>query len=88
MGASIVFQDVSQQVEDEKSLKEREQKFHNIYSESLATEVFDAEGNLLEANPASLELFGVSDFQLLQQFNLFDSFKLDDKELEKLKKKV
>jgi PAS domain S-box-containing protein len=86
VGASIVFQDVSQQVEDEKSLKEREQKFHNIYSESLATEVFDAEGNLLEANPASLELFGVSDFQLLQQFNLFDSFKLDDKELEKLKK--
>jgi PAS domain S-box-containing protein len=86
VGASIIFQDVSQQVKDEKSLIEREQKFRNIYSESLATEIFDANGKLLDANPACISLFGVASVDQLKRFNLFEDFKLDSEEVERLKK--
>ena len=86
VGASIIFQDVSQQVKDEKSLMEREQKFRNIYSESLATEIFDANGELLDANPDCLHLFGVGSVDELKRFNLFEDFKLDSVEVERLEK--
>lgn len=86
IGASIIFQDISQQVKDEKSLLEREQKFRKIYSQALAMEIFDANGNLLDANPACLSLFGASAFDQLERFNLFTDFKLKSEEIERLKK--
>lgn len=86
IGASIIFQDISQQVKDEKSLLEREQKFRKIYSQALAMEIFDANGNLLDANPACLSLFGASVFDQLERFNLFTDFKLKSGEIKRLKK--
>ncbi|AUB55576.1 hypothetical protein BK008_03285 [Methanobacterium sp. MZ-A1] len=86
IGASIIFQDISQQVKDEKSLLEREQKFRKIYSQALAMEIFDANGNLLDANPACFSLFGASSFDHLERFNLFTDFKLKSEEIDRLKK--
>lgn len=86
IGASIIFHDISQQVKDEKSLLEREEKFRKIYSQGMAMEIFDAEGNFLEANPACLSLFGASAPDQLQRFNLFTDFKLKSEEIERLKK--
>ena len=86
IGASIIFQDISQQVKDEKSLLEREQKFRKIYSQALAMEIFDPEGNFLDANPACLTLFGAPTPGQLERFNLFTDFKLKSEEIERLKK--
>ena len=86
IGASIIFQDISQQVKDEKSLLEREQKFRKIYSQAMAMEIFDAEGNFRDANPACLSLFGASAGDQLERFNLFTDFNLKSEEIERLKK--
>ncbi len=86
LGAELVFEDITQQLKDEQSLIEREEKFRNIYYQSmLATGIFDEKGNYLDANPACLQLFGVDQVDQLKNFNLFKDFKLDSKELEDLK---
>ncbi len=62
LGAELVFKDISKQLKDEKSLKEREKRFRSIYHQSmLATEIFDAKGKLKDANPACVHLFGAED---------------------------
>lgn len=87
LGAELVFKDISQQLKDEKYLKEREKRFRNIYYQSmLATEIFDAKGKLKDANPACVRLFGAEDLNQLEQFNLFKDFKLESQEVENLKK--
>ena len=87
LGAELVFEDISQQIKDEKLLKDREKKFRNIYYQSmLATEIFDAEGKFRDANPACAHLFGAADVNQLEQFNLFVDFKLESQEIQNLKK--
>lgn len=87
LGAELVFEDISQQLKDEKSLKEREKRFRSIYYQSmLATEIFDAKGKLKDANPACVRLFGAEDLNQLEQFDLFKDFKLESQEVENLKK--
>ncbi len=86
LGAEVVFEDITQQLKDEKSLVEREEKFRNIYYQSmLATEIFDEAGNYLDANPACLQQFGADHTDQLKKLNLFKDYKLDSKELENLK---
>jgi PAS domain S-box-containing protein len=78
LGVELIFEDISQEVKDGKSLMEREKKFRGIYYQSmLATEIFDGEGKLLDANPACLHLFGAEDANQLEKFNLFEDFKLN-----------
>jgi PAS domain S-box-containing protein len=87
LGAELVFKDISKQLKDEKSLKEREKRFRSIYYQSmLATEIFDAKGKLKDANPACVRLFGAEDLNQLEQFNLFKDFKLESQEVENLNK--
>lgn len=86
LGVELIFEDISQEVKDGKSLMEREKKFRGIYYQSmLATEIFDGEGKLLDANPACLHLFGAEDANQLEKFNLFEDFKLNPEEVENLK---
>jgi PAS domain S-box-containing protein len=47
--------------------------FHTVFGESpMAIEIYDAEGGLLDANKACLEMFGVSDVESVRGFKLFD----------------
>lgn len=47
-------------------------KYMNIFRQSLnATELYDANGKLVDANRASLDLFGVEKLEDLTNFNLF-----------------
>jgi PAS domain S-box-containing protein len=86
-GIQIVFKDITQQLKDEESLKEQEKKFRAIFYQSmLATEIFDAKGKFLDANPACIRLFGAKDTTQLKQFNLFKDYKLKPQEIENLKK--
>lgn len=86
-GIQIVFNDITKQLKDEKSLKEQEKKFRAIYHQSmLATEIFDSKGQFLDANHACVRLFGAKDLTQLKQFNLFKDYKLKSQEIENLKK--
>ena len=86
IGANLVFEDITQQVLEEKSFSEMEKKFQSIYAQSpLATEIFDEEGGFLDANPACLDMMGVGKVEELQEFNLFSDFKLSSEEKETLK---
>ena len=85
-GIQIVFKDITPQLKDEESLKEQEKKFRAIFYQSmLATEIFDAKGKFLDANPACIRLFGAKDTTQLKQFNLFKDYKLKPQEIENLK---
>jgi PAS domain S-box-containing protein len=70
-----------------KNLKESEERFRNIFGESpIGIELYDSDGQLLEVNKASLEIFGVSDAEEVKRFKLFNDPNLADEAREKLKK--
>jgi PAS domain S-box-containing protein len=57
----------------EQALRESEERFRSIYSQSpIAIELYDPEGLLIDANPACLDLFGVADVEAVKEFNLFE----------------
>jgi PAS domain S-box-containing protein len=88
VGITIIFQDVTKLKKAEKSLIVSEKRFKSIYSSApIAIEMYDNDGNLILANKASLDLFGVSDISELKKFNLFEDFKLEEKEKNRLIKK-
>ena len=61
IGAELVFEDITQQLKDEKSLIEREEKFRGIYYQSMvASEIFDENGNYYRCQPCMYQLFGVN----------------------------
>jgi PAS domain S-box-containing protein len=69
IGANLVFEDITQQAMEEKSLLEIEKRFKSVYAQSpLATEIFDEEGEFSDANPACLDLMGVGMVEELKEF--------------------
>lgn len=87
LGSTLIFNDITEKLNVEQTIRESEKRFKTIYSQSpTGIELFDSEGNLLEANDAALELFGVDNITKLNDFNLFTDFKLEDYEKETLTK--
>lgn len=82
-GVNIIFEDVSQEVKSEEALLESEKWFRGIFKQSpLALAVFDSGGQLIDANPACLELWSANDVEELMTFELFKDFKLSEEEQE------
>ncbi|MEI7596699.1 MAG: CHASE domain-containing protein, partial [Bacteroidota bacterium] len=53
-------------------LKESEENFSSLFNQSpIAIEYYNSEGILMNANPACLELFGITDINEIKQFSLF-----------------
>jgi len=70
----------------EKTLRESEEKFRTIFDESpIGIELYKADGMQIDANKASLIMFGISDLSEIKDFNLFDGTSLDDDKLAKLR---
>ena len=85
VGATLVFQDITEKVEAEKSLQESEKWFKSIYHHStIGMEIYDSDGVPVDANPAALDLFGTSDLSNLSEFNLFKDFKIPSDKKENL----
>ena len=83
---SIIF-DISDRRKAEKALKESEEKYVAIFEQSpIAIEFYDADGCLLHANEACLELFGVSNIESVKGFKLFDDPNINDVAKSKLQK--
>lgn len=65
--------DITGKKRAEDELIESEKKFHGIFKQSpVAIEIFDAEGRLIDANPACLEMFGVPSLEHVLGFRLFE----------------
>jgi diguanylate cyclase (GGDEF)-like protein/PAS domain S-box-containing protein len=59
--------------QNEKKLRESEAKFRTIFEASpIGIELYDTDGNLLNANSACLEIYGVSDMEEIRRLNLFE----------------
>ena len=77
--------DKSKQTED--TLRETEERFRSIYEESpVGIEIYDSKGQLLHANKACLDIFGIVDERQIKGFRLFDDPNLPVKEKSKLRK--
>jgi len=56
----------------QKALHESEAKFKSIYAQSpVGIELYNSDGKLIDANPACLAIFGVSDLKSVLGFDLF-----------------
>ncbi len=77
--------DKSKQTEE--TLRETEERFRSIYEESpVGIEIYDSKGQLLHANKACLDIFGIVDERQIEGFRLFDDPNLPVKEKSKLRK--
>ena len=74
-----VDKDITERKMMEAALKASEAKFRGIYEESpIGIELYDREGTLLDANSASLEIFGISDMQAVKGFKLLEDPNLSE----------
>ncbi len=68
------------------TLRESEEKFRNIYEASpIGIELYDSEGQLIDANKACLDIFGVSDTKEIKGVNLFEDPNVSEEIKEKLR---
>ena len=75
----VSFLDITERKYMENALKKSEEEFSGIFYESpIPIEIYNSEGYLINANPACLELFGVSDVAEVESFNLFNDPNLPD----------
>jgi len=80
LGAAI------QRISLTQALKESEERFRGIYLWSpLGIELYDENGQLLEANRACLDIFGVSDVAQVKGVRLFDDWNINDEAKEELR---
>lgn len=71
--------DITGKKRAEYELNESEQKFRGIFTQSpIAIELYDARGSLINANPACLKLFGVTDLEHVLGFNLLEDPNLSE----------
>jgi len=67
-------------------LRESEEKFKTIFNEStIGIELYQADGKQIEANKASLEMFGIPDISEIKEFNLFEGTSLNPERQKKLR---
>ncbi len=80
---SRINRELTRTIEERKraeiALRESEERFRGIYSQSpIGIELYDANGFLVDANPACLRLFGVTDPESIKGFKLFDDPNLSE----------
>jgi PAS domain S-box-containing protein len=82
-----VLSEESKRKKAEKILRDNEEKFRTIFEESpIGIELYDKTGKQINANKASLDMFGIPDMSEIQNFNIFDGTSLDAEKKEKLRK--
>ncbi|MCK5238243.1 MAG: PAS domain S-box protein, partial [Candidatus Thorarchaeota archaeon] len=73
VGRVWTFKDITALNVAQEALKKSEEEFRRIFEDSpVAIDVFDSNGDILDVNKASLEMFGISSIDALKGFNLFD----------------
>lgn len=90
LGLTCFSLNITDRITAEENLAISEQLYSDIFHQSvIAVEVYNAEGILVDANEASLNLFGVMDLESLQGLSLFANPNLDyDMKLRLLKQET
>lgn len=64
--------DITKRKQAENALRVSEEKFKSVYSQSpVGIEIYDADGKMLDINPAGLEIFGIESADHVRGFDLF-----------------
>lgn len=72
VGYRGVHRDISARKRAEQAIRESEEKFRRIFEESpIGIELYDSQAELIDANPACLEIFGVRDISEIKGLSLF-----------------
>ncbi len=72
IGVEGVLRDITERKRAEETIRKSEEHFRNIFKESpIGIELYDALGNLIEANDASLKIFGIENPEEVKRLNLF-----------------
>lgn len=80
-----IWQDITKQKKAEFALQQSEIQFRSIYENSpIAKELYDANGKLIDVNPAACTLFGISSPSAVAGFSLFDDPNIPPNELVRL----
>lgn len=67
-----VSRDITERKRAERSLHESEERFKSIYSQSpVGIEIYNANGKMLDINPAGMEIFGIERAEDVHGFDLF-----------------
>jgi PAS domain S-box-containing protein len=82
-----LLQEEAKRKQAEKTLQESEGKFRTFFDESpIGIELYNASGMQVDANKASLKMFGISDVSEVAKFNLFDGTSLDSDKIKRLRR--
>ena len=74
LGYRGVHRDISARKKAEQAIRESEEKFRRIFEESpIGIELYNSQGNLIDANPACSAIFGIADIAEIKGINLFDN---------------
>lgn len=70
--AVVTIHDITARRQAEEQLRRSEEEFRGIWEHSpIALELYDADGRVVRANQAALDMFGVASFADVEGFNLF-----------------
>ncbi len=82
-----VLKEEAKRKQAEEILLESEKKFRTIFDASpIGIEIYDASGVQLNANAASLKMFGIPDVSEVKNFNIFEGTSLNTVNKQKLRK--
>jgi two-component system sensor histidine kinase/response regulator len=85
LGVEGVLRDITERKQAEELLKKSEEHFKNIFKESpIGIELYNSAGDLIDANDASLEIFGIQNIGGSNRLNLFQNPNLPEEVRNKL----
>ncbi len=81
-----ISRDITEQKQIEKLLINSEAQFKSIFSEApIAIEIYNSEGELIDANKKCLNIFGVEDIKKIKGFKLFEDPNLTEESKKQVK---
>ncbi|RJP49022.1 MAG: PAS domain S-box protein [Anaerolineaceae bacterium] len=67
-----VTRDITERKRAEQALRESDERFKSIYSQSpVGIEIYDADGKMIDINPAGLKIFGIERTEQVRGFDIF-----------------